>query len=80
MMDVKNIGTGGTNNITLMLVENAVAKNRELKDVMEKPIREKLPKQVSKSEEPTNQSTDTPTEDNKSQSAPTTGKLVDVNV
>jgi hypothetical protein len=40
MMDVKNIGTGGSNNITLMLVENAVAKNRELKDVMEKPIRE----------------------------------------
>jgi hypothetical protein len=80
MMDVKNVGTGGTNNITLMLVENAVAKNRELKDVMEKPIREKLPKQVSESEEPTNQSTDTHTEDNKSQPAPTTGKLVDVNV
>ena len=80
MMDVKTTGNGISGSITSMLVQNAIAKNHELKDVMEKPIREKEPKQVVKADETTNQFTDTTTEENKSQPAPTTGKLVDVNV
>jgi hypothetical protein len=80
MMDIKNTGKGISDNITSMLVQNAIAKNHELKDVMEKPIREKEPKQVVKADESTNQFTDTTTEKNISQSAPAAGKLVDVNV
>ena len=80
MMDIKNTSTGGSDNITSMLVRNAIAKNRELKDVMEEPIREKEPKQVSKADEPPKQSADATTEENNSQPTPLTGKLVDVNI
>ena len=80
MMDVKNITSGGSDNITSMLVRNAIAKNQELKDVMEKPIREKEPKQVSKAAEPTNQPANDTIDDDSQQTRPKTGNLVDVNV
>jgi hypothetical protein len=80
MMDVKNISSGGSDNITSMLVRNAIAKNHELKDVMEKPIRAKEPKQVNKAEELTNQSTNANINEDNQQLEPKTGNLVDVNV
>ena len=80
MMDVKNITSGGSDNITSMLVRNAIAKNHELKDVMEKPIREKEPKQVSKADEPTNLPANDTIDEDSQQPRPKTGNLVDVNV
>ena len=80
MMDVKNITSGGSDNITSMLVRNAIAKNQELKDVMEKPIREKEPKQVSKAAEPTNQPANATVDEDNQQPEPKTGNLVDLNV
>jgi hypothetical protein len=80
MMDVKDTGTGGVSSITSMLDRAAVARNHELKTVMEKPVREEEPKQVSSADEPSKQSNNATTEDDNSQLAPTSGKLVDVNI
>ena len=79
MMDVKETSTGGAASITSMLGRAAIAKNHELKDVMEKPIQEEL-KKVSKADKLSKESSDATTDEGNSQPAPTTGKLVDVNV
>ena len=84
MMDVKDTITGSTPSITSMLGSAAVAKNQEQKVLMEKPIREEIreeeSKKVSSAEESSRQSNNATTEENNSQSAPSTGKLLDVNV
>jgi hypothetical protein len=84
MMDVKDTGSGGSSSITAMLGVAAIVKNHEQKILMDKPIREEIqeiePKIVSSAEEISKQPSNTTTEDDNSQPAPSTGKLVDVNV
>jgi hypothetical protein len=84
MMDVKETINGTAASITSMLGRAAVERNHEQKVLMEKPIREEIsekePKKVSSAEESSKQSNNATTEDNNTQPAPATGKMVDVNV
>jgi hypothetical protein len=80
MMDVKDTGTGGAASITTMLDRAAVARNHELKTVMEKPIRDEEPKKVDSAQEPSKQSDNSTAEEYNTQPTPKSGKLVDVNI
>ena len=84
MMDVKDTINGSAASITSMLGRAAVEKNQEQKVLMEKPIREEIreeePKKVNSTEESSNQFSNATTDEDISQSMPSTGKVVDVNV
>ena len=80
MIDGKDTSIGGAAGITTMLDRAAVARNHELKTVMEKPIRDEEPKKVDSAQEPSKQSNNATTEEHNTQPAPASGKLVDVNI
>ncbi len=80
MMDFKEIGGASGLNITSMLVQNAVAKNRELKELIDRPTqnaieeRPKDEKAGAKAKDASSQG-DSPTLSNANQS---TGRVVNV--
>ncbi len=80
MMDVKDTKATAGASITSMLVQNAIAKNQEMKELLTKPSREDETQKVNKADDSSRASADATADKDNAQADPNVGQLVNVNV